>query len=83
MAFGRGKTAASPALYVIGRPSAGESFGVYQSLDEGASFRRISDPDELGLARAAAMDADMRHYGRVYVGMSGRGILMARALDAD
>jgi hypothetical protein len=78
VAFGKSPSATSPAIYMVGTPLdvPPNMIGVYRSLDEGATWTRLSDPSERTFQRAAAMDGDMRVEGRVYVAMSGRGIFV-------
>jgi photosystem II stability/assembly factor-like uncharacterized protein len=60
-----------PAVYLDGKVGGVAAF--FRSDDGGASWVRISDA-RLGYIRAIA--GDPRVYGRVYVGTSGRGILV-------
>jgi hypothetical protein len=73
-AFGFGKAAPGrsyPAIYLVGTIS-GQA-GIFRSDDEAKTWVRINDDQhQWGLVLQIA--GDPRIYGRVYVGMHGRGI---------
>ncbi len=74
-AFGFGKAAPGenfPALYFAG--AAGDLDAIYRSDDEGKTWTRIND-DQHRFALILQIDGDPRIYGRVYVGIHGRGVL--------
>jgi uncharacterized protein (TIGR03437 family) len=73
VAFGKG-TGAGPAIYIHGRTSGATADAIYQSLDTGVTWKRISDPTQMQFGNIAAMDGDMRQADLVYVGTGGRGI---------
>jgi photosystem II stability/assembly factor-like uncharacterized protein len=73
-AFGFGKSAPQqsyPALYLAGTIH-GQP-GIFRSTDEARSWVRIND-DQHQLALILQIAGDPRIYGRVYVGIHGRGI---------
>ena len=70
-----------PALYAMGvisdnsDPSSVKDpyYGAYRSLDGGATWKRINDNQhQFGLL--SALSGDSRVFGRVYIGINGRGI---------
>jgi photosystem II stability/assembly factor-like uncharacterized protein len=87
-AVGFGKAApgsASPAVYlagaIAGTPEAappvadeGRGGGIYRSLDNGATWQRIDDPEHR-FAWIEQITGDPRVFGRVYMGTNGRGVL--------
>jgi len=87
-AVGFGKAApgaASPAIYlageIAGTPEAappamdeGRGGGIYRSLDDGATWQRIDDPEHR-LAWIEQITGDPRIFGRVYMGTNGRGVI--------
>jgi hypothetical protein len=87
-AVGFGKAApgaASPAIYlagvIAGTPEAatpaaeqGRGGGIYRSLDDGATWQRIDDPEHR-YAWIEQITGDPRVFGRVYMGTNGRGVL--------
>jgi photosystem II stability/assembly factor-like uncharacterized protein len=87
-AVGFGKAApgkSSPAIYLAGAiagtpetapPAAdqGRGGGIYRSLDDGATWQRIDDPDHR-YAWIEQITGDPRVFGRVYMGTNGRGVL--------
>ncbi len=74
-AFGFGKAAPGsryPALYLAGTIH-GQP-GIFRSIDEARTWVRINDDQhQWGLILQIA--GDPRHYGRVYIGTHGRGVL--------
>jgi photosystem II stability/assembly factor-like uncharacterized protein len=87
-AVGFGKAApdaAAPAIYlagaIAGTPEAampaadqGRGGGIYRSLDDGATWQRIDDPEHR-FAWIEQITGDPRVFGRVYMGTNGRGVL--------
>jgi hypothetical protein len=63
----------TPALYLDGTVRGQAAF--YRSDDGGATWVRISD-DRLRLGWLRCLTGDPRVFGRVYLGTSGRGILV-------
>jgi photosystem II stability/assembly factor-like uncharacterized protein len=61
-----------PAVYISAKVN--NVFGIYQSVDGGATWKRIND-DKHQWAGGDYVTGDMRIYGRVYVG-AGRGGVM-------
>ena len=74
VAFGKGATAATPALYVHGRAPGATADAIYKSADLGATWIQISDPTRMQFGLINSLEGDMRTEDLVYVGNSGRGI---------
>ncbi|WP_156409975.1 sialidase family protein [Duganella sp. Root198D2] len=68
---GVGKT--YPAVYVSAKIN--DVFGVYQSLDAGATWTRIND-DKHQWGGVNYVTGDMRVFGRVYVGAARGGVIV-------
>ncbi|PLR25049.1 hypothetical protein SGCZBJ_12485 [Caulobacter zeae] len=64
---------AHPALFAIGRKDGVRA--IWRSDDEGKSWVRVNDGRHEYGRRFRCLAADMRVYGRVYVGTDGRGIV--------
>ncbi|HUD22394.1 MAG TPA: hypothetical protein VMQ60_06085 [Acidobacteriaceae bacterium] len=87
-ALGFGKAApgaTAPAIYlaaaIAGTPEAappsadeGRGGGIYRSLDDGATWQRIDDPEHR-YAWIEQITGDPRVFGRIYMGTNGRGVL--------
>jgi hypothetical protein len=74
-AVGFGKAADGqtyPAIFVAG--SVNGTWGSYRSDDAGVTWNRIDDPQHQFFF-INCMAGDQNHYGRVYLGTSGRGIV--------
>ncbi|MBW4028789.1 MAG: carbohydrate-binding protein [Acidobacteria bacterium] len=63
-----------PALYAIG--SGGSGYGFYRSIDGGATWLLVSDPQHQ-YGYVGIIIGDPRVYGRFYLGTGGRGIIYA------
>ena len=63
-----------PAIYLYGIASPAAVLAVYRSDDNGATWVRIND-DLHQYGGPTVIQADSRVYGRVYLGMNGRGIV--------
>ncbi|KAH8787241.1 putative oligoxyloglucan-reducing end-specific xyloglucanase [Hyaloscypha finlandica] len=77
--FSIGKSAPGrlhPALFLWGQVSAGGVEAIFRSDDAGVTWARIND-DAHQYGGAAIIQGDPRVYGRVYMGMFGRGIVYA------
>jgi photosystem II stability/assembly factor-like uncharacterized protein len=61
-----------PAIFIVGY--LGATYGFYRSDDAGATWARIND-DQHQFANISSITGDMRHYGRVYMGSSSRGVV--------
>jgi photosystem II stability/assembly factor-like uncharacterized protein len=75
VAFGRGTDTNTPAIYVEGRANADTQDAIYESIDSGATWTRISDPVTMQFGEINSLEGDMRTRDLVYVGLGGRGIL--------
>ena len=62
-----------PALYALG--AKGNTYAIWRSDDEGASWIRINDARHEYGRRFRCIAGDPRVFGRVYVGTDGRGIV--------
>ncbi|HEV2271016.1 MAG TPA: hypothetical protein VGR92_16305 [Steroidobacteraceae bacterium] len=62
-----------PALYALGVKD--DTFAIWRSDDEGASWVRINDAEHEYGRRFRCIAGDPRLFGRVYVGTDGRGIV--------
>jgi len=65
---------ATQAVFLYGTASPDGAMAIYRSDDGGASWRRIND-DAHQYGGPTLIQADTRTYGRVYLGMNGRGIV--------
>ncbi len=74
VAFGKGATAGTPAMYLHGRTHGAAADAVYQSLDGGATWTEISDPRLQQFGEINSLEGDMRTRDLVYVAQGGRGI---------
>ena len=73
VAFGKAAPGQShPAVFVWGKVGGVE--GVFRSDDVGATWIKLHD-ERCGFAELRAMTGDPDRYGRVYLGVHGRGIL--------
>jgi xyloglucan-specific exo-beta-1,4-glucanase len=72
--FGKAaQDAAYPAIYITGK-AAGKT-GVFQSIDQGATWVRINDDAHQYGSIGYAITGDMRRYGIVFVATNGRGVV--------
>jgi|GEM_PF-2828384 len=62
------------SMYLLGRID--NVWGLYRSDNDGASWIKMND-DQHGISWANCISGDRNVYGRVYIGTSGRGILVA------
>lgn len=78
VSLGAPKTARGyPAIYLVGVVDGIQ--GVYKSDDAGIHWVKINDATKWGGGRpdAIPVSADLRQYGRVFLGTNGRGIFQA------
>ena len=62
-----------PAIYLAG--DVGSTRGFYRSIDGGASWTQINDTNHQWYYSGFVITGDPNHYGRVYIGTNGRGII--------
>ncbi len=74
VAFGKGLTSATPAIYFHGQVPGATADAIYESLDTGATWTQISDPVRMQFGEINSLEGDMRTRDLVYVGNGGRGI---------
>ena len=75
-AIGFGKAAPGksyPAIYIAGFANGDREPALYQSIDEGASWRKLVSYPAGNIDMIRAISGDMSTYGRVYYGFSGSG----------
>jgi photosystem II stability/assembly factor-like uncharacterized protein len=78
--FGKATPGADyPALYLSGTVKGQQ--GYFRSDDEGDSWVRINDDDHQ-YGHVNIIEGDFRVYGRVYLGTSGRGVMVGEPLPA-
>ena len=74
LAFGKSRTAGGyPTLFAIG--VRGDLEAIWRSDDAGVTWVRINDAEHEYGRRFRVISADLRVFGRVYVGTDGRGVL--------
>lgn len=85
VAFGAPRPgSAYPAIYLYGQVNgvaggiAGGVTGFFRSTDAGNTFIRIND-DQHQYGNAYIIQGDPRAYGRIYIGTTGRGIVMGES----
>ncbi|MDP4176800.1 MAG: dockerin type I domain-containing protein [Bacillota bacterium] len=61
-----------PAIYIVGIIDG--TYGFFRSNDQGASWTRINDDAHQFGASISVITGDPKVYGRVYLGVGGRGI---------
>lgn len=81
MAFGKGSSADTPAMYLHGRATGAIGDAIYQSLDGGSTWTAVSDPRLQQFGEITSLEGDMRTRDLVYVGLGGRGIVYGRHLS--
>jgi oligoxyloglucan reducing-end-specific cellobiohydrolase len=62
------------SVFVYGVPNANSVYAIYRSDDNGATWVQVNDAAHQ-YGGPAAIAADTRVYGRIYVGTNGRGIV--------
>ncbi|MBN1377832.1 MAG: hypothetical protein JXA04_01200 [Gammaproteobacteria bacterium] len=82
LSFGKPKTVGSKAtLFAIG--SRGGERAIWQSDDSGLHWIKLSDDEHRYGKRYRTLSGDLQHYGRVYVGTDGRGIVYAEPVEKN
>lgn len=78
MAFGAKVSGSShpAAVYIWGQRTGDTQNWLYRSDDMGATWVKINDANHQFGVSIRALDADRVSYGKVYVGTSGRGIVV-------
>ena len=79
-ANGRARTGVQ-SIFVYGAIAPSITIAIYRSDDDGASWVRVND-DAHQYGGPSVMAADSRVYGRVYLGMNGRGIVWGDILSS-
>lgn len=75
--FGKGLDEAEPSIYLWGMIA--DEIGIFRSDDGGLNWLRINDAQNQ-FAYPNVLIGDSRTYGRVYIGTSGRGIIVGEPL---
>ncbi|SMF31629.1 hypothetical protein SAMN02745866_02093 [Alteromonadaceae bacterium Bs31] len=68
-----------PSLVAIGTMA--DERAIWRSDDSGQSWIKISDDKHVYGQRYRCIAGDLRHFGRVYVGTDGRGIVMGEPMQ--
>lgn len=76
IAFGKGSSPGRPFVYLFGRVGGAGADGIYRSEDMGASWTLVSDPSRQQFGEMTYLEGDLRTPNLLYVGTSGRGILV-------
>lgn len=80
LAFGKAAPgSAVPAIYLSGKVQG--SYGIWRSIDDGATWHRIGTFPAGRLDQVTVMGADPDHFGRVYIGYMGSGFLYGEPSD--
>ena len=82
LGFGKAAPGQSyPALFASGR--VGNVAGIFRSDDAGKSWVRVNDDEHQFGGAPTVLCGDPRVFGRVYIGMNGRGIQMGQPQGTD
>ncbi len=74
LSFGKAPAGSDyPALFAIGKSAEGKA--IYRSDDQGKNWLRLNDQDHNYGQRFRTLAGDPKHFGRVYIGTDGRGII--------
>ncbi|MEA5571165.1 exo-alpha-sialidase [Calothrix sp. UHCC 0171] len=76
VAFGKGKAANIPYIYIFGKVGNATKESIYKSEDMGKNWFPISDPNILQFPGITYMEGDMRTSNLLYVALTGRGIMV-------
>ena len=68
-----------PAIYVFGRISG--FLGVYRSDDGGSTWTQLNDVNHQWGGLLQTFAADPNVFGRIYIGINGRGIIMGNPVS--
>ncbi|HVV51813.1 MAG TPA: hypothetical protein VHO06_19250, partial [Polyangia bacterium] len=79
IAFGKGRSPSTPALYLFGRVGGTSADTMYRSDDLARTWTPISDPSIERFGLIQYLEGDMNVDGLVYVALAGRGILYGSA----
>lgn len=85
-AFGFGaamQAGGPPAVFLYGRANGDEELGLYRSIDDGATWERISQYPVDSYTDISAITGDPNVPGRVYVAFSGTGFAQGDPLNAN
>jgi hypothetical protein len=83
MALGAPAPGASvPSIYIYGTITSGGFEGVYRSDDGGKTWAQINDLNHQWGGLIQTLAADPNVYGRVYIGINGRGIIMGNPVTS-
>jgi hypothetical protein len=72
-----------PVIYLHGRVDGDDQLAIWRSVDDGASFERITYSPGGVFATVTVVNGDMRIPGRVYVGFSGVSAVFGDDPDLD
>jgi photosystem II stability/assembly factor-like uncharacterized protein len=65
-----------PTVFAFGKKAIGNVWGLYRSIDDGATWLRINDNTHQLSNGPRALEADRQTPGRVFMGSGGRGVYM-------
>jgi hypothetical protein len=77
-----GSSTHNPAIYLYGMASPSAAMAIYRSDDNGTTWVQINDALHQ-YAGPTLIQADSRVYGRVYLGMNGRGVVYGEPVGGD
>ncbi|MCL2265383.1 MAG: hypothetical protein FWC22_05005 [Treponema sp.] len=80
VAFGKGDSPDVPYIYIYGKITGDNVFGVYLSKDDAKSWIRVTGEHQQ-FGKAQGLEADMRYKNRVFLYTGGRGIICGQSRD--